>query len=179
MKRVDGRANDQLRPVRIELNYQAFAEGSALIEMGNTRVLCSVSVEDRVPNFLKGEMTGWVTAEYGMLPRSTHTRTPRATSPGKVAGRTQEIQRLIGRSLRATIDLHALGYDVAERGKQRAQQREEHTHENPVAERQALHLWQKDDQNTGNTEDRAEIHLPRRAPPEKQAGVNDVDPDHR
>ncbi len=109
MKRVDGRTNDQLRPVRIELEYQAFAEGSALIEMGNTRVLCSVSVEDKVPNFLRGEMTGWITAEYGMLPRSTHTRTPRATSSNKIAGRTQEIQRLIGRSLRAITDLNALG----------------------------------------------------------------------
>ncbi len=109
MKRVDGRVNDELRPVSISLGYQAFAEGSALIELGRTRVLCAVSVEDRVPNFLKGEGTGWVTAEYAMLPRSTLTRTPRSTSPERTAGRNQEIQRLIGRSLRAVTDLAALG----------------------------------------------------------------------
>ena len=109
MKRVDGRANDELRPININLGYQTFAEGSALIELGLTRVLCSVSVEDRVPNFLKGEGTGWVTAEYAMLPRSTLTRTPRSISPERVAGRNQEIQRLIGRSLRAVVDLAALG----------------------------------------------------------------------
>jgi len=109
MKRVDGRANNELRPININLGYQTFAEGSALIELGLTRVLCSVSVEDRVPNFLKGEGTGWVTAEYAMLPRSTLTRTPRSVSPERVAGRNQEIQRLIGRSLRAVIDLAALG----------------------------------------------------------------------
>lgn len=109
MQRIDDRANDELRPVRISLSYQAFAEGSALIELGQTRVLCAVSVEDRVPNFLKGEGTGWVTAEYGMLPRSTLTRTPRSLSPERTAGRNQEIQRLIGRSLRAVTDLHALG----------------------------------------------------------------------
>jgi ribonuclease PH len=91
------------------LGYQAFAEGSALIELGRTRVLCSVSVEDRVPHFLKGEGTGWVTAEYAMLPRSTLTRTPRNLSPERQAGRNQEIQRLIGRSLRAVTDLAALG----------------------------------------------------------------------
>lgn len=109
IKRIDGRANDELRPAYISLGYQSFAEGSALIELGRTRVLCAVSVEDRVPNFLKGEGSGWVTAEYAMLPRSTHTRTPRNLSPGRVAGRNQEIQRLIGRSLRAVTDLYALG----------------------------------------------------------------------
>lgn len=109
MTRIDGRANNQLRPVHITLGYQAFAEGSALIELGQTRLLCAVSVEERVPAFLKGEGTGWVTAEYAMLPRSTLTRTPRDTSFGRTGGRSQEIQRLIGRSLRAVIDLAALG----------------------------------------------------------------------
>ncbi|MBC8275312.1 MAG: ribonuclease PH [Chloroflexi bacterium] len=109
MKRVDGRANDELRPASISLGYQAFAEGSALIELGRTRVLCAVSVEEKVPRFLKGEGIGWVTAEYAMLPRSTLTRTPRGISPERIAGRNQEIQRLIGRSLRAVTDLVALG----------------------------------------------------------------------
>jgi ribonuclease PH len=109
MKRIDGRSRDELRPINIILGYQTFAEGSALIELGRTRVLCSVSAEDRVPNFLKGEGTGWVTAEYAMLPRSTLTRTPRSISPERQAGRNQEIQRLIGRSLRAVTDLAALG----------------------------------------------------------------------
>jgi len=109
MKRIDGRSSDELRPINVSLGYQAFAEGSALIELGRTRVLCSVSVEDRVPHFLKGEGTGWVTAEYAMLPRSTLTRTPRNLSPERTAGRNQEIQRLIGRSLRAVTDLAALG----------------------------------------------------------------------
>ena len=109
MKRADGRAWDELRPVRIIPSYQSFAEGSALIELGKTRVLCSVSVEERVPGFLKGQGTGWVTAEYSMLPRATVTRTPRDSSRGRVAGRSQEIQRLIGRSLRAVTDLNALG----------------------------------------------------------------------
>lgn len=109
MARVDGRANDELRPVHITLGYQAFAEGSALIELGQTKVLCAVSVEDRVPNFLRGEGTGWVTAEYAMLPRSTHTRTPRGLSLERAAGRSQEIQRLIGRCLRAVTDMHVLG----------------------------------------------------------------------
>jgi ribonuclease PH len=109
MKRVDGRTNDELRPVSISLGYQAFAEGSALIELGLTRVLCAVSMEEKVPNFLKGEGIGWVTAEYAMLPRSTLTRTPRGISPERIAGRNQEIQRLIGRSLRAVTDLVALG----------------------------------------------------------------------
>ncbi|MBM3154577.1 MAG: ribonuclease PH [Chloroflexi bacterium] len=109
MARIDGRANDELRPVNIVLGYQAFPEGSAIIELGQTKVLCAVSVEDKVPAFLKGEESGWVTAEYAMLPRSTHTRTPRRILPDSAAGRSQEIQRLIGRSLRAVIDLRALG----------------------------------------------------------------------
>jgi len=109
MKRADGRAWDELRPVKITPGVQSFAEGSALIELGKTRVLCSVSVEERVPPFLRGGGAGWVTAEYAMLPRATTTRTPRDSSPGRVAGRSQEIQRLIGRSLRAITDLNALG----------------------------------------------------------------------
>jgi ribonuclease PH len=103
---VDGRANDQLRPVSIEIGAQKYAEGSALISAGDTRVLCAVSVEDGVPRFLRGSGQGWVTAEYSMLPRSTHTRTRRETTP---RGRTQEIQRLIGRSLRAAVDMDRLG----------------------------------------------------------------------
>jgi len=109
MKRADGRAWDELRPVKITTGFQSFAEGSALIELGKTRVLCSVSVEDRVPGFLKGGGSGWITAEYAMLPRATVTRTPRDSSLGRVGGRNQEIQRLIGRSLRAVTDLTALG----------------------------------------------------------------------
>ena len=109
MKRADGRAWDKLRPIRITPKFQSFAEGSALIELGKTRVLCSVSVEDRVPGFLKGGGGGWITAEYSMLPRATVSRTPRDSSRGRVAGRSQEIQRLIGRSLRAITDLTALG----------------------------------------------------------------------
>lgn len=106
MARSDGRANDQLRPVTIELGAQKYAEGSALISAGDTRVLCAVSVADNVPRFLRGSGQGWVTAEYSMLPRSTHTRTRRETTP---RGRTQEIQRLIGRSLRAAVDMDRLG----------------------------------------------------------------------
>lgn len=109
MKRADGRAWDELRPIQITTGFQSFAEGSALIELGKTRVLCSVSVEERVPGFLRGEGSGWVTAEYAMLPRATVTRTTRDSSLGRVAGRSQEIQRLIGRSLRAVTDLTALG----------------------------------------------------------------------
>jgi len=109
VKRADGRAYDELRPIRIIPGYQSFAEGSALIELGKTRVLCAVSVDERVPTFIKGTGSGWITAEYAMLPRSTVTRTPRDSSLGKVAGRNQEIQRLIGRSLRAITDLSALG----------------------------------------------------------------------
>ncbi len=110
MKRADGRAWDELRPVRIIPRFQSFAEGSALIELGKTRVLCSVSVEERVPAFVReGGGGGWITAEYSMLPRSTVTRSPRDSSLGRVGGRNQEIQRLIGRSLRAVTDLTALG----------------------------------------------------------------------
>ncbi|MFQ5924640.1 MAG: ribonuclease PH [Dehalococcoidia bacterium] len=108
MFRLDGRANDELRPVRIISGFQDFAEGSALIELGKTKVICAVSVEDRVPAFLRGEGRGWITAEYSMLPRSTITRSARE-SWGGVGGRTHEIQRLIGRSLRAVVDLDALG----------------------------------------------------------------------
>ena len=107
MVRLDGRAYDELRPVSITLGYLSFAEGSALIELGQTRVLCAASVEERVPFFLKGKGSGWITAEYSMLPRATLSRTPRET--GRVGGRTHEIQRLIGRSLRAVTDLEALG----------------------------------------------------------------------
>ncbi len=109
MKRADGRAYNELRPVSIAPGFLLFAEGSALIEMGKTQVLCSVSMEDRVPGFLKNSGTGWITAEYAMLPRATVTRTPRDSSLGRVGGRNQEIQRFIGRSLRAVIDLAALG----------------------------------------------------------------------
>lgn len=109
IRRIDGRKNDELRPVRIELGYQAFAEGSALIELGRTKVLCAVSIEERIPGFLKGEGGGWITAEYAMLPRSTLTRVPRNFSSERTAGRSQEIQRLIGRSLRAVTELSLLG----------------------------------------------------------------------
>lgn len=109
MRRIDGRANDELRPVRIIPGFQTFAEGSALIELGYTRVLCAVSLDEKVPSFLKGSGGGWITAEYAMLPRATVVRTPRESSAGRTAGRSQEIQRLIGRSLRAVADLKALG----------------------------------------------------------------------
>ncbi len=109
MIRSDGRAPDRMRPVRIEPGYLMTAEGSALIEIGNTRVLCAASVEDTVPQFLRGSGRGWVTAEYAMLPRATITRTPREVTRGYPSGRTQEIQRLIGRSLRAVCDFQALG----------------------------------------------------------------------
>jgi ribonuclease PH len=99
----------QLREVRITRRFTCHAEGSVLIAMGNTQVLCTASVEESIPSFLRGQGRGWVTAEYGMLPRSTHTRTVREAAKGKQSGRTQEIQRLIGRSLRAVIDLVALG----------------------------------------------------------------------
>ena len=108
MKRADGRAYDELRPIKITPGFLSFAEGSALIELGKTRVLCSVSAEERVPNFLKGSGTGWVTAEYAMLPRATVTRNPRDSVLGRIGGRNQEIQRFIGRSLRAVTDLSAL-----------------------------------------------------------------------
>ena len=109
-ERTDNRAPDQLRPVKITPGFLANAEGSALIEMGNTRVICAASVEDKLPPHLRNQRTeGWVTAEYGMLPRSTHTRTPREIGRGGPSGRTHEIQRLIGRSLRAISDRRALG----------------------------------------------------------------------
>jgi ribonuclease PH len=107
--RPSGRKPDELRPVRIERRYTKHAEGSVLVQFGDTRVLCTASVEERVPPFLKESGRGWVTAEYGMLPRSTNTRTEREAARGKQTGRTQEIQRLIGRSLRAVVDLTALG----------------------------------------------------------------------
>ncbi|MCF7969776.1 MAG: ribonuclease PH [Methylococcaceae bacterium] len=107
--RPSGRAPDQLREVKFTCGFTKHAEGSVLVEFGETRVLCTASVESRVPRFLNGKGQGWVTAEYGMLPRSTHTRMGREASQGKQGGRTQEIQRLIGRSLRAAIDLSALG----------------------------------------------------------------------
>ena len=108
-KRTDGRSTDELRSVRITPGYLPHAEGSALIEMGNTRVICSASVEERVPPFLRGKGQGWVTAEYAMLPRATQQRTPRETGRGGPSGRTHEIQRLIGRSLRAVADMKLLG----------------------------------------------------------------------
>ena len=108
-ERSGGRAADQLRPVRITRGYTIHAEGSVLIEFGNTRVLCTASVEEKVPSHKRGSGEGWVTAEYGMLPRSTHTRSDREAARGKQSGRTQEIQRLIGRSMRAVFDLKALG----------------------------------------------------------------------
>lgn len=109
MPRIDGRRADQLRPIKITTGFQPYAEGSVLIEQGNTRVAVSVSMEERVPQFLKNTGTGWVTAEYAMLPRATSTRTPRESVQGKLSGRGQEIQRLVGRSLRAVTDLSALG----------------------------------------------------------------------
>jgi ribonuclease PH len=109
MTRHDGRTPDQLRPIRITRNYTRHAEGSVLIEFGETKVLCTASVEERVPPHKKNSGEGWVTAEYGMLPRSTHTRTDREAARGKQTGRTQEIQRLIGRSMRAVVDLKKLG----------------------------------------------------------------------
>ena len=107
--RSDARAADQLRPVRITRGYTIHAEGSVLIEFGDTKVLCTASVEEKVPGHTRGSGVGWVTAEYGMLPRATHTRSDREAAKGKQSGRTQEIQRLIGRSLRAVFDLKALG----------------------------------------------------------------------
>ncbi len=109
MRRLDGRERDQLRPIKITTGYQLFAEGSALIEMGLTRVLCSATVEEKLPPFLKGGIKGWVTAEYSMLPRATVSRTARDSTQGKIAGRNQEIQRLIGRSLRSVVDMASLG----------------------------------------------------------------------
>ena len=109
MNRIDGRQWDEPRPISITPGYQRFAEGSALITTGHTSVLCAASLEERVPQFLRGQGQGWVTAEYNMLPRSTNTRTPRDRDTGRISGRSQEIQRLIGRSLRAITDLEALG----------------------------------------------------------------------
>ncbi len=109
MPRVDGRAPDALRPIKVIVDYQAYAEGSVLIEAGATRVLCAASVEEGVPEFLEGRGQGWLTAEYSMLPRATKTRSRREVSVGRPSGRTQEIQRLIGRSLRAALDLRLLG----------------------------------------------------------------------
>ncbi len=108
-KRPSGRAADEMRPIEFVLGYTRHAEGSVLASFGDTRVLCTASVESRVPPFLKGRQEGWVTAEYGMLPRSTHTRSPREAARGRQGGRTLEIQRLIGRSLRAVVDRRALG----------------------------------------------------------------------
>ena len=107
--RASGRAADELRPVVIETGFTRHAEGSVLACFGDTRVLCTASVEPRVPPWLKGRGSGWITAEYGMLPRATHSRSPREAARGKQGGRTLEIQRLIGRSLRAVVDLEALG----------------------------------------------------------------------
>ena len=107
--RPSGRSPDQLREIKFTCDYTRHAEGSVLVEFGDTRVLCTASAENRVPRFLKGKGEGWITAEYGMLPRSTHERMGREASRGKQGGRTLEIQRLIGRSLRAAVDLEALG----------------------------------------------------------------------
>lgn len=107
--RSDGRADDALRPIELRTQYLRFAEGSVLIEAGHTKVICAATIEDKVPPFLKGKGSGWVTAEYSLLPQSTQERTPREAAQGRVGGRTHEIQRLIGRSLRSVVDLHALG----------------------------------------------------------------------
>ncbi len=108
-KRPSGRAADALRTVRLTRHYTKHAEGSVLVEFGDTKVICTASIEEKVPGFLKGKGQGWMTAEYGMLPRSTHSRMDREAAKGKQSGRTQEIQRLIGRSLRAAFDLNAFG----------------------------------------------------------------------
>jgi len=107
--RTDGRAVDQLRPVEIERNFTKYAEGSVLISVGDTRVICTATVEDKVPPFLRNTNSGWITAEYSMLPRATQTRNLREAARGRVSGRTQEIQRLIGRALRSVVDLERLG----------------------------------------------------------------------
>ena len=109
MERIDGRKSDQNREVKFTRNYTMYAEGSVLIEVGNTKVLCNATVEEKVPPFLKGTDQGWVTAEYSMLPRATEVRNIREAARGKIGGRTQEIQRLIGRALRSVVDLKALG----------------------------------------------------------------------
>jgi len=107
--RSDGRRDDELRPLELRTQYLRFAEGSVLVEAGHTKVICAATVEDKVPAFLKGRGTGWVTAEYSLLPRSTSERTPREAAQGRVGGRTHEIQRIIGRSLRCVVDMRALG----------------------------------------------------------------------
>ncbi len=107
--RIDNRQNDQMRPVRITPDVLKYAEGSAFIELGETKVLCAVSIEDKVPPFLRGKGKGWITSEYSLLPRSTMQRTPRDITRGHINGRTQEIQRLIGRSLRSVVNLEMLG----------------------------------------------------------------------
>ncbi len=107
--RIDGRANNKLRPVKLTRHYNKYAEGSCLIELGATKVVCTATVEAKVPPFLKGKGSGWISAEYGMLPRSCAQRIPREAARGRIGGRTYEIQRLIGRSLRAVVDLRKLG----------------------------------------------------------------------
>ncbi|PWQ93025.1 ribonuclease PH [Leucothrix pacifica] len=107
--RPSGRANDEMRQVTFTRDFTCHAEGSVLVEFGNTKVICTASIEENVPGWMRGKGKGWVTAEYGMLPRSTHSRMRREASGGKQSGRTQEIQRLIGRSLRAVVDMEALG----------------------------------------------------------------------
>ncbi len=109
MARTDGRKNDELRPVKIHRNYIKYAEGSALIEVGDTKVICTATIEEKVPPHLKDKKKGWVTAEYSMIPRSTHSRNTRESAKGKIGGRTHEIQRLIGRALRSVVDLNKLG----------------------------------------------------------------------
>ena len=109
LRRPSGRSHDEMRTVKFNRQYTCHAEGSVMVEFGNTKVLCTASVDERVPPFLKGKGKGWVTAEYGMLPRSTNSRMPREAARGKQGGRTMEIQRLIGRSLRAVVDMEALG----------------------------------------------------------------------
>ncbi|MBI4388856.1 MAG: ribonuclease PH, partial [Nitrospinae bacterium] len=109
MSRPSGRAYDEMRKVKITKNFINHPEGSVLIEMGNTKVICTATVEEKVPSFLRDKQSGWITAEYSMLPAATHTRTAREASKGKLSGRTQEIQRLVGRSIRSAIDLEKLG----------------------------------------------------------------------
>ncbi|MBI4382405.1 MAG: ribonuclease PH, partial [Nitrospinae bacterium] len=109
MPRPNGRAHDEMRKVKITKNFINHPEGSVLIEMGNTKVICAATVEEKVPSFLRDKQSGWITAEYSMLPAATHTRTAREASKGKLSGRTQEIQRLVGRSIRSVIDLEKLG----------------------------------------------------------------------
>ena len=115
MSRADGRLPHQLREVVITRGYLKHAEGSVLIEVGDTKVLCAASVEDKVPTFLRGQGMGWITAEYSMLPRATEIRNPRESSRGRIGGRTHEIQRLIGRALRSVVDLTALGERTIDR----------------------------------------------------------------